>query len=245
MYCILPVAVGFLIVDALIHAIIFAVLGLLLWHILFYGKYRTLLPVQQLINYTALAILVVSLWLGVGYLLDYFLLHKIAILFIPTLPIRSMTGLLIYVIFILSYSYKAVENPQQNIDSNMDNLPVNKIDASTNDNNGIIDRVTVKIGQKLHIIALHEILYIRSDGDYVQIITQDEKYLKEHTMKFFEIHLSQKMFVRIHRSCIVNVEYIARIESYGKQNQQIALKNGQCLKLSISGYKLLKEVLQL
>ena len=235
-YYITPVAVELALVDALIHAIIFAGLGILLWHILLYGKYETFPHFQRVINYTTLAILTVSLWLGIGYLLNYLLLQETATLFLPTMPVRGMIGLLLYLILVLS--------ARQHNDPDADPLP-EETEVSTNIKPEIIERITVRLGQKLHLIPIQEIIYIQSDGDYVQIITHEGKYLKEQTMKFFEMNLPRKSFVRIHRSYIVNIEHLARIESYGKQNQQITLKNGQWLKVSISGYKLLKEALAL
>ena len=239
MYCITPVAVGLALVDALVHAIVFAVLGFLLWHILLYGKYETLYHIQRIINYTTLAILTISLWLGIGYLLNYLLLQESAILFLSTMPVKAMIGLLLYLILVLAAR-------QNNDPPDADSFSVSdETEVSTNMKPETIERITVKLGQKLHLIPIQEIIYIQADGDYVQLITKEGKYLKEQTMKFFEMNLPRKSFVRIHRSYIVNIEHIARIESYGKQNQQITLKNGQWLKVSISGYKLLKEALML
>ena len=65
-----------------------------------------------------------------------------------------------------------------------------------------------------HVIFVSDILYFQSDGDYVQIITSHNKYLKEETMKYFEANLPTARFVRVHRSYIVNVEKILRIETY-------------------------------
>ena len=103
----------------------------------------------------------------------------------------------------------------------------------------------MKVKQKIHIIPLRDIVYLQSYGDYVQIITPSGKYLKERTMKYFEEHLPKTTFVRIHRSYIINVEYISSIESAGRQSQQVSLKTGEWLNVSISGYKALKAVLNL
>jgi two-component system, LytTR family, response regulator len=69
--------------------------------------------------------------------------------------------------------------------------------------------------------------------------------LKEKTMKFMETHLDPKQFIRIHRSYIVNVNFIARLELYEKESYSVILKSGKTLKASITGYKLLKEMLRL
>ena len=109
----------------------------------------------------------------------------------------------------------------------------------------ILDRVVVKTGQKIHVINVPDIVYIQSDGDYVQIYTDQNHFLKEETMKYFETHLPAASFVRVHRSYIVNVEKILRIELYEKKNQILTLTNGQKIKASASGYKLLREALNL
>jgi DNA-binding LytR/AlgR family response regulator len=108
----------------------------------------------------------------------------------------------------------------------------------------ILERIMVKTRQKIKIIPVNDIVYLRSEGDYVMIISNDGKYLKEQTMKYFESHLPKSLFVRVHRSYIVNIEYISAIESYGKQNQQALLKNGEWLKVSLAGYKALKLALR-
>ena len=108
-----------------------------------------------------------------------------------------------------------------------------------------LDRVSVKDGSRIHIIHLEELLYLQAGGDYVTIFTPGGQYVKEQTMKYFETHLPPALFVRIHRSCIVNTEQILRVELFGKENYQVRLKNGVCLRASNAGYKLLKERLSL
>ncbi len=88
-------------------------------------------------------------------------------------------------------------------------------------------------------------MYFQAEGDYVRIITDSGKYLKEETMKYFQIHLSEKQFVRVHRSYLVNISKILRIELYEKQYQQLTLNNGDKLIISASGYKKLREILHL
>ena len=65
------------------------------------------------------------------------------------------------------------------------------------------------------------------------------------TMKYFETHLPENSFIRIHRSCIVNSDQIIRVELFGKDSYQVRLKTGVCLRASLTGYRLLKERLSL
>ncbi|MFC2101166.1 LytR/AlgR family response regulator transcription factor [Bacteroidota bacterium] len=108
-----------------------------------------------------------------------------------------------------------------------------------------IERIAVRSGSKIHVLAAEDIKYLEADGDYVKIHTADGNFLKEKTMKYFETHLDIKLFVRIHRSYIVNVTEIARLELYDKETHMVFLKKGEKLRASKSGYKLLREVLKL
>ena len=109
---------------------------------------------------------------------------------------------------------------------------------------GTLTRIAVKDRQQIHVIPVTDIDYIESDGDYVKIHTGEKAYLKEKTMKFFEENLPQQ-FIRIHRSYIVNVNEVAKIELYEKESYRVHLKNGEILKASSSGYKTLKGAVSL
>jgi two-component system LytT family response regulator len=108
-----------------------------------------------------------------------------------------------------------------------------------------LTRVAVKDRQQIHVIPVHAIYYLEAEGDYVQLHTANGRFLKEKTMKYFEANLPPQQFVRIHRSCIVNVDEVAKIELFEKETYRVHLKNGATLKASSSGYKLLKETVRL
>lgn len=88
-------------------------------------------------------------------------------------------------------------------------------------------------------------MFLQANGDYVSIYSKEKVYLKEETMKYFENNLPPKQFIRIHRSYIVNVDFINSIENYKKNQFIVKLKNKHELKASLSGYKILKETLSL
>jgi len=107
----------------------------------------------------------------------------------------------------------------------------------------LLERIAVKTGSKIHVIPVDDVFFLEAEGDYVMIHTKDGKHLKEKTMKYFETHLNPARFVRIHRSYLVNVNEILRIELYDKENYSVLLKNTANLKVRSSGYKLIKQVL--
>ena len=109
----------------------------------------------------------------------------------------------------------------------------------------ILQRIAVKSGSKIEIIAIGDIVYLESEGDYVMIHTKEGKFLKEKTMKYFEQHLDPDTFIRIHRSYIININEISGIELFEKESYIVKLKNGDQVKASSSGYKALKDALKL
>ena len=107
-----------------------------------------------------------------------------------------------------------------------------------------LTRIAVKDRQQIHVIPVDDIDYIEAEGDYVMLHTAKKAFLKEKTMKYFEENLG-KHFIRIHRSYIVNVNEVAKIELYEKESYRVYLKNGEMLKASSNGYKTLKAAVSL
>jgi two-component system LytT family response regulator len=104
-----------------------------------------------------------------------------------------------------------------------------------------LDRVVVKTGTKIHIISLQEIIRIEADDDYVAIHTAEQKFLKKQTMKYFERHLSPEDFIRVHRSHIISISQLEKIEPYSKDNYLAILENGDKIPISTSGYQALRK----
>lgn len=105
------------------------------------------------------------------------------------------------------------------------------------------NRIVVKNGSKIKIIPVQEVLYLEAADDFVKIFTKDGYFLKNKTMSFFEKFLPQDMFVRSHRSYIVNIQEITRIDPYEKDGHVAVLKNGTKINVSRNGYGKLKTVL--
>ncbi len=107
------------------------------------------------------------------------------------------------------------------------------------------NRVVVKDGSKIKIIPVPHIQYLEAADDYVKIHTADGVFLKNKTMQYFEQLLQQQQFVRIHRSYIINVQLITRIDPYEKENHLAILQTGARLPVSKNGYTRLKAILGL
>jgi two-component system, LytTR family, response regulator len=107
----------------------------------------------------------------------------------------------------------------------------------------VLYRVVIKKGGRIHVVAIDKIEYLEAQDDYVMIYTKDERFLKQQTMKFFERHLDPAMFIRVHRSYIVNIQTIDRIEPYEKTNYILSLKSGKKVPVSRTGMQVLKDQL--
>jgi len=106
-------------------------------------------------------------------------------------------------------------------------------------------RIVVKNGSKIKIIPVHDVFYLEAADDYVKIHTQEGYFLKNKTMNHFERVLDSQQFVRSHRSYIVNVQQITKIDPYEKDNHIAILRSGAKVPVSRSGYGRMKEVLGL
>ena len=106
-------------------------------------------------------------------------------------------------------------------------------------------RVVVKTGGKIKIIPVEDIHYLEASDDYVKIHTHNGAFLKNKTMNYFEQVLDPTHFVRTHRSYILNVQQVTRIDPYEKDSHLCILQSGATVPVSKSGYVKLKVVLGL
>jgi two-component system LytT family response regulator len=106
-------------------------------------------------------------------------------------------------------------------------------------------RVVVKTGGKIKIIPLDDIHYFEAADDYVKIHTHNGAFLKNRTMGYFEKVLDPNRFVRTHRSYIINIQQVTRIDPYEKDSHLCVLSSGAQVPVSKAGYVKLKTVLGL
>ena len=105
------------------------------------------------------------------------------------------------------------------------------------------ERIVVKDGTKVHVIPIGKLDYVEAEDDYVALHSEGKKYLKQQPIASVEAMLDPGRFVRIHRSAIVNLERVARIEPYGKESRLAILTDGTRLPVSRSGYARLMEAM--
>jgi two-component system LytT family response regulator len=106
-------------------------------------------------------------------------------------------------------------------------------------------RIVIKDGSKIKIIPVHDIFYLEAADDYVKVFTKEGYFLKSKTMNHFERVLDASQFVRSHRSYIINISQITRIDPYEKDNHVAILKSGVKVPISRGGYAKVKATLGL
>jgi len=106
-----------------------------------------------------------------------------------------------------------------------------------------LERVVIRDGAQVHVVPVDKIDYVEAQDDYVAFRTGGKLILKEQTMTDVEGSLDPRRFVRIHRSYMLNVERLSRVELYAKDSRVAILADGTKLPVSRSGYQRLQQLL--
>ena len=121
--------------------------------------------------------------------------------------------------------------------------PPAELKASTRSPGEFAERIVVRDGTRVHIIPIAKLDYAEAQDDYVALASEGKKHLKQQTISSLEMSLDPARFLRIHRSYIVNLERVTKIEPYGKDTHLSILSDGTRLPVSRSGYGRLRSVL--
>jgi len=226
---------GYACLDAAVFNLSFAFFLVPLWYSVHFNRRGSTVWYSYITNNILLAALFLFLSIGSSYLLLQWLMENNAAymdFLNNSIPWKIIEGLLVYIIILLMY--------QLLMQFEKLNERAEKRQLSES-----LSRIAVKDRQEIHVIPIQQLHYLEADGDYVKLHTSEGTFLKEKTMKYFEENLPPQQFVRIHRSYIVNVDFVAKIALYEKEKFHVHLKNNSILKASLNGYKALKEIVKL
>jgi two-component system LytT family response regulator len=106
-----------------------------------------------------------------------------------------------------------------------------------------LERVVIRDGAQVHVVPVDRIDYVEAQDDYVAVHTGGKTLLKEQTLGDLESRLDARRFVRVHRSFLLNIERLARVELYAKDSRVAILTDGTKLPVSRSGHQRLQELL--
>ncbi|MGH9482109.1 MAG: LytR/AlgR family response regulator transcription factor, partial [Terriglobales bacterium] len=101
-------------------------------------------------------------------------------------------------------------------------------------------RLAVRDGARVTLIPVAQLDYAQAQDDYVALASAGKQHLKQQTIASLEAELDPEQFVRIHRSYIVRLEAVARLEPAGADSHMAVLASGQRLPVSRAGYARLR-----
>ena len=120
---------------------------------------------------------------------------------------------------------------------------VDELIADARPRGGALERVLIREGAQVHVLPVERIDYVEAQDDYVCFKADGREYLKDQTLSAVEASLDASRFVRIHRSYLLNIERIARVELYAKDSRVAILRDGRRLPVSRAGYARLAKLL--
>lgn len=106
-----------------------------------------------------------------------------------------------------------------------------------------LERILVRDGVNVHVIPVEAVDSVEAQDDYIVIHASGKRHWKLQRLSDLESMLDHTRFVRIHRSHIVNLERLARLETYAKDSRIAVLKDGRSVPVSRAGYDKLKKLL--
>jgi two-component system LytT family response regulator len=106
-----------------------------------------------------------------------------------------------------------------------------------------LTRVVIKDGAQIQVVGVERVDFLMAQGDYVAVHADGKSHLKQQTMQSLSDSLDPARFVRIHRSYVLNLDRLARIEPYGRDSKIAVLADGTELPVSRSGYTRLRALL--
>ena len=122
-------------------------------------------------------------------------------------------------------------------------LPLENLVRDAKPRTGPSERVLIRDGANVHVLTVDKIDYVEAQDDYVAFKSEGKQYLKDQTLAAVEAMLDPARFVRVHRSFILNIDRIAKVELYAKDSRMATLRDGTRLPVSRAGYARLSELL--
>ena len=124
-----------------------------------------------------------------------------------------------------------------------DVLPLEALAADAKPRQAPLERVLIRDGSQVHVLPVERIDYVEAQDDYVAFNSDGKSHLKDQTLGSVEAALDPGRFVRIHRSYLLNIDRIARVELYAKDSRVAVLRDGTRLPVSRAGYARLAKLL--
>jgi two-component system LytT family response regulator len=137
---------------------------------------------------------------------------------------------------------EAVERARQRARAKA-SMPVDALVRDAKPRGGYAERVLIRDGAHVHVLPIDAIDYVEAQDDYVAFKSAGKQYLKDQTLAAVEASLDPARFVRVHRSFVLNIDRISKVELYAKDSRMAILKDGTRLPVSRAGYARLSQLL--
>jgi two-component system, LytTR family, response regulator len=138
---------------------------------------------------------------------------------------------------------RARERVQAKAQGTSETLDVAALTAAARPKHAPLERVLIRDGAQVHVIPVDRIDYVEAQDDYVCFKAEGKQHLKDQTLAAVETSLDPNRFVRIHRSYLLNIDRLARVELYAKDSRVAILQDGRRLPVSRAGYARLSKLL--
>jgi two-component system LytT family response regulator len=121
--------------------------------------------------------------------------------------------------------------------------PARGLLASSRPAEQYLERIAVRSGGQVEVVPVDQLDFVEAQDDYVRLASGGRKLSKQITLGELETQLDPRRFVRVHRSFLLNLERLARIELYAKDSRIAILRDGGKLPISRAGYERLRQLL--
>ena len=182
---------------------------------------------------------------GLAYML---IAHDLAVIFVTAYDEYALRAFEVHAVDYLLKPFskerlaEALDRAKQRL-RRKDAAVFSKLIAESRKPKSPLERILVRDGSKVHVIAAGKIDYLEAQDDYVSIKCGGKEFLKQETLSALEKSLDPQQFVRIHRSYILNLERLEKLELYTKDSRIAILADGSRLPVSRTGYSRLKPLL--
>ncbi len=139
----------------------------------------------------------------------------------------------------------AVERARQRLATKQPPPSASELKALARTPDQAAERIVVKDGTRVHIIPVGKLDYAEAQDDYIELHSGQKSWLKQQSLSSLEAVLDPSRFVRVHRSYLVNIERVTKIEPYTKDTRVAILTDGAQIPMSKAGYARLKELMQI
>jgi len=137
----------------------------------------------------------------------------------------------------------AVERVRERLANRTPPPSAQALSASARPPGKTLERVLIRHEGRVHVLPMERIDFVEAQDDYLEFVSGGKRYRKQQTMADLESQVDHTRFVRIHRSFIMNIERLARIDLYGKDSWLAILSDGSKLPMSRTGHAKLKEII--